>query len=251
MTFLIVLGAVVLFFVLLFSLNLKLDAAMLDTLTIRAGIGPVMLTLTPKKERVIDPDDFTYEKHQKRLARERKRLLKKAEKKRLKAERKATQKAEAERIKKDAEKAGKELEKKKFPLGFILALAKFAIRELDRFIGCFRIEIAALHITVGGKDAAAVGKTYGILAEAVPLLIEYLDHKTRLKRIKKNAVSVRADFLLEKTKVYAHIRLKLPIGSILKVGIHALCWFIGQKIREAKSSVPAAPISKEKEQTAE
>ncbi len=241
MTFLIILGAVVLFFVLLVSLPLKLELVMLETLTVRAGVGPVMLTLTPKKERKVNPADFSYKKHQKRLEKERKRLLKKAEKKRRKNEKKSAKNAEAERIKKDTEKAGEELKKKKFPLGFILALAKFAVRELDRFIGYFRIEIVSLHVTAGGKDAAAIGKTYGILAQSVPLLIELLDHKTRLKRIKKNAVSVRADFLLEKTKVDAHLRLKLPIGSILKVGFHALCWFIGQKIKEAKeaSSLPA------------
>ena len=67
MTFLIVLGAIVLFFVLLFSLNLKLDIALFDEVTVRAGLGPVMFTLSPKKARTVNPDDFSYKKHQKRL----------------------------------------------------------------------------------------------------------------------------------------------------------------------------------------
>ena len=102
------------------------------------------------------------------------------------------------------------------------------------FIGYFRVEIKKLDITVGGKDAAEVGKTYGIIVQAVPLLIELLDHKTHLKKLKNNAVSVKADFLLEKTKFQGHFFLKLPLNSILKVGCHALVWFIKQKIMEAK-----------------
>jgi len=249
MTFLIILGAVVLFFVMLFSLNLKLDAAILDTVTIRAGIGPVMLTLSPKKERRIDPRDFSYEKHQKRLKKDRKKALKKAEKARLKNEKKTAKKAEAEKLKKEAEKSGEEIKKKKFPLGFILALVKFVLRELDLFIGYFRVEIKELHITVGGKDAEAVGKTYGRIAGALPLLIELLDHKTRLKKLKENAVSVNADFLLAKTQIRAHIRLQLRLSSILKVGVHALIWFIKQKISEAKNA--PAPIPQKKAETAE
>ena len=94
MTVLIVLGAIVLFFVVLFSLNLKLDAKIADETVIRAGLGPIMLTLTPKKERQLDPKDFSYKKHQKRLEKDRKKALKKADKKRLKDEKKATKKAE-------------------------------------------------------------------------------------------------------------------------------------------------------------
>lgn len=243
MTVLIVLGAVLLFFVVLFSLNLKLDAAISDTTTIRAGLGPIMLTLSPKKDRVIDPDDFSYKKHQKRLKKDRKKAHKKSEKKRLKEEKKATKKAEAEKIKRDAEKAGTEIEKKKFPLGFILALIKFAFREIDVFIGYFRIEIKALHITVGGKDAENIGRTYGVISGALPFLIELLDHKTHLKKLKPDAVSVNADFLLEKTKFDAHIRLKLRLNSFLKVGIHALVWFIKQKIKEAKNAPSAGKTS--------
>lgn len=249
MTFLIVLGAIVLFFVLLFSLNLKLDVSLLDTVTVRAGLGPVMLTLSPKKERTINPDDFSYKKHQKRLRKDRMLAMKKAEKKRRKDEQKAKKKAEAEKVKRDAAKSGEELKKKKFPFGFIVALAKFVIRELDRFIGYFRIEIKMLNITVGGKDAESIGRTYGVIVQAVPYLIELLDHKTHLSRLKENAVSVKADFLLEKTKIYGHFCLKLPLNSILKVGAHALVWFIKQKIDEAKNA--AVPMPKEKQQAAE
>lgn len=249
MIFLKILAAIVLFFAVLFSLNLKLDIAMYDTLTLRAGLGPVMLTLSPKKERKINPDDFTYEKHQKRLEKDRKRALKKAEKKRLKDERKAAKKEEETAAKNAAEEALEEAKKKKFPLGFIIALVEFVFHELGVFAGYFRTEIVALDITVGGKDAAAVGKSYGIISQSVEYLLELLEYKTRMKKLKEGSVAVRADFLLEKTKFHIHIKLKLRLFSIIRVGVHALAWFIRQKIKEAKYAV--LPSSAKDEQAAQ
>jgi len=248
MLFLKILAGIVLFFAVLFSLNLKLDIAMLDTLRLRAGLGPVMLTLSPKKERIINPDDFTYEKHQKRLRKDRKLALKKAEKKRLKAEKKEAAKAAAEAEKKAAEEALEEVKKKKFPLGFIIALIEFVFHELGVFVGYFRTEIVALHVTVGGKDAAAIGKTYGIVSQSVQYLLELLEYKTHMKKLKEGSVSVSADFLREKTDFKIHIRLKLRLFSIIKVGCHALVWFIRQKIKEAKYAAPSSPVKKEQPQ---
>ncbi|MBE6599277.1 MAG: hypothetical protein E7638_07545, partial [Ruminococcaceae bacterium] len=71
MTALIIIGIIVLFFSVLFSLNLKLDIAMLDSLTVRAGLGPFWITVHPQKKKTVDPRDFTWKKHQKRLKKDR------------------------------------------------------------------------------------------------------------------------------------------------------------------------------------
>ncbi len=238
MTALLILGGIVLFFALLLSLNLKLDIAMLDEVTIRGGVGPVMLTLSPKKKRVVDPRDFTYKKHQKRLEKDRKIAEKRAEKKRRKAETKEAKQRLDEQEKSSAKDALETADRKKFPIGFVLALVKFVLDELDVFAGYFRTEIVALHVTVGGKDAAAVGKNYGYLSQSAAYLVEFLRCKTRMKRLKADAVKVEADFLREKTVYRIHIRLRLPLFGIVKVGCHTLGWFIGQKIAQAKRSAP-------------
>ncbi len=253
MTALIVIGCIVLFFAVLFSLNLKLEIRMLDTLVVRGGLGPLMLTLSPKKKKTVDPRDFTYKKHQKRLEKERKQAIRKAERRWKKDEAKAAKKAEAERIKADAENALEDVDKKKFPLGFILALIKFVFRELRVFIGYFRTEIKVLHVTVGGEDAAEVGKTYGYLSQSVAYLLEILKCNTRMKKLKAESVSVNADFLLPKTTYRIHIKLRLSLWSIFKVGCHALGWFIGQKLREEKRRASSdggkEPVSRPEDET--
>lgn len=240
MIFLKILAAIALFFVVLFSLNLKLDIAMYDTLTLRAGLGPVMRTLSPKKKRNINPDDFSYKKHQKRLKRARKQAWKKAEKKQRRAEQKAAEKT-------GAAEALTEAEKNNFPLGFIVSLLEFIFHELGSFFGYFHAEIVTLDITVGGKDAASVGKNYGIISQLVEYLLELLDYKTHLKKLRDGSVAVKADFLLEKTTCNIHIILKFRLFSIVKVGCHALAWFIKQKIKEAKNTLLPSP--KKDEQT--
>jgi len=65
-----ILLGIVLFFALLLSLHLKVYLVLDDKLHLRAGLGPVMFTLAPKKEKTVRLSDFTYEKHQKRLAKE-------------------------------------------------------------------------------------------------------------------------------------------------------------------------------------
>ena len=65
----IILG-IVLFFALLFSMKIKFYVRLTDELRIRAGFGPVLLTLVPKKKRAVRAEDFTFKKHEKRLKKE-------------------------------------------------------------------------------------------------------------------------------------------------------------------------------------
>ena len=65
----IILG-IVLFFALIFSLKIKVYLRLEDELRVRAGVGPVVLTLVPSKpKKPLNAKDFTREKHEKRLAR--------------------------------------------------------------------------------------------------------------------------------------------------------------------------------------
>ena len=66
---------------LLLSFHIKIYLHLGDELHLRAGLGPIMLKLAPKKPpKPIDLRDYTYEKHQKRLEKDRKAALKKKQK---------------------------------------------------------------------------------------------------------------------------------------------------------------------------
>ncbi len=228
----ILLGIVVLLGVIL-SMRLKIYIRMTDTFGLRAGLGPVVLTIAPAKpKKPVDLADFTYEKHQKRLQKERARALKKAEK--------AEQKKQAKALAKEAEKTAKEEAAaeangepvKKFTLEAILGIIEFVLEEFPRFTSYIHTEIRMLDITVAGKDAADCAKKYGIIAQLTSYLLEILDNGTALKPVKADAVAVRADFLAAKTVYKLDIRIKLRLFSIVRVGFHTLVWFIKSKIKK-------------------
>ncbi len=214
------------------SMRLKIYIRMTDTFGLRAGLGPVVLTLAPAKpKKPVDLKDFTYEKHRKRLQKEQARARKKAEK--------AEQKKQAKALAKEAEKTAREETAaeengepvKKFTLEAVLGIIEFVLEEFPRFTSYIHTEIRMLDITVAGKDAADCAKKYGIIAQLTSYLLEILDNGTALKPVKADAVSVRADFLAAKTVYKMDIRIRLRLFSIVRVGFHTLVWFIKTKIK--------------------
>lgn len=64
----------------LLSLNFKLYLKIDGTTHIRAGVGPVVFILLPKKKKKVRLKDYTYKKYKRNLEKKRKKQLKKAEK---------------------------------------------------------------------------------------------------------------------------------------------------------------------------
>lgn len=228
----ILLGIFVLLGVIL-SMRLKIYIRMTDTFGLRAGLGPVVLTLAPSKpKKPIDLADFTYEKHQKRLQKERIRTLKKSEKAEKKRQAKALAKEAELTAKEEAAAAESGEEVKKFTLEAILGIIEFVLEEFPRFTSYIHTEVRMLDITVSGKDAADCAKKYGIIAQLTSYLLEILDNRTVMKPLKPGTVMVNADFLAAKTVYRMDIRITLRLFSIVRVGFHTLVWFIKSKIKK-------------------
>ena len=236
----IILG-IVLFFALIFSLKIKVYLRLEDELRVRAGVGPVVLTLVPSKpKKPLREKDFTREKHEKRLEKDRAEARKKAEK----AARKKAEKAEKDRRKKEAAKLAEAAKtaadnpdesNAASKIETILALVEFVLGELPKLASYFHTDIRRLDITVGGPDAAAVALNYGRICAASSLLLELLRNKTALRPRTNRDIAVRADFCAEKTVFRVDLSLKIRIFSFIRIGWHALVWFIGQKIEEARA----------------
>lgn len=228
----ILLGILVLLGVIL-SMRLKIYIRMTDTFELRVGIGPVVRTLAPSKpQKPIDLSDFTYEKHQKRLQKERARALKKSERAEKKRQAKALAK-EAERTANAEAAASENGEKvKKFTLEAILGIIEFVLEEFPRFASYIHTEVRMLDITVAGKDAADCATKYGIIAQLTSYLLEILDNRTAMKPLRPGAVAVNADFLAAKTVYKLDIRIRLRLFSIVRVGFRTLVWFIKSKIQK-------------------
>ena len=95
MVFLYILLGIILLFALIFSLFIKAEIIYRNEsgFGLKAGAGPVMITVTPKKKKEINLKDYSYKKFQKRLEKEKK-----------KKEKAALKKAKKEKAKKEAEK---------------------------------------------------------------------------------------------------------------------------------------------------
>ncbi len=214
-------------------MRLKIYIRMTDEFGLRAGLGPVMLTLAPAKpKKPIDLADFTYEKHQKRLQKERARALKKSERAEKKKQAKALAKQAEQTAKEEtaAEENGEPV--KKLTLEAILGIVEFVLEEFPRFTSYIHTEIRMLDITVAGRDAADCAKKYGIIAQFTSYLLAILDSGSVMKPLKPDAVAVRADFLAAKTVYRMDIRIKLRLFSIVRVGFHTLVWFIKSKLKK-------------------
>ncbi len=214
----------------LLSLNFKLHLKIDGTTHIRAGVGPVVFILLPKKKKKIRLKDYTYKRYKKNLEKKRNKLLKKAEK--------LDKKRKAEELKKKAAEAVKDKteapEEKLFTLSSLL---EFAAEQFPKAVSKLKINVKKLIVKVGGNDAAIIALDYGKLEAAVSLLMELLDNKTRLSKIKEGSVLVYADFLAEKTTVELDISVKIRGFSIVGLALSSLVWLIKSKFKADASSV--------------
>ncbi len=227
MTALLIILAIVLFFALILSLRIKLYIRQTDELRVRAGVGPILLTLAPKKKKTVKLSDFTYRKHQKRLIADRKKAEKKAAKAAIKAEKKKSAEIQKKLAAAHEKSKGSITDK----LSAVLDIVEFVFEELPRLASYLKTEIKMLKISVVGKDAADTAQKYGAVCALTSCLIELLDNKTALKRMNEGSVSVSADFTGEKTKILLDISVKISIFSVLRVGLHTLKWLISQKLK--------------------
>lgn len=232
----ILLGIILLLALILF-LRAKIIITLDDGLTLRAGLGPVIFTLVPKKEKSKKRkkprlSTFSYKKHMKRLERDAKAAArdeaKKAKKKHKKlAEKKdAVEEKAAETEKSAAGSIGEKLKG-------IFELISFILDEFPRLASYIHIDVRRLHVTVSSSDAAVTAEMYGGICIGVSGALELLACKTKLKKIKADAVRVYADFLGEKTDVRADIKMSISVFSALRVGVHTLAWFIKKKLKQS------------------
>lgn len=242
MTGWIVLGCIVLFFILLFSIRayviLKLEDEL--TLTVRVlGIPIEILSDKPKKYKI---SQYTLKKIRKRdqLA---------AEKEALKEEQK-----KAKKEKKDAEAAEKKAKKKKAkesrpsPLQYIPLVCRVLGLFFSRFFGKMHIKVAKLHIRIGTEEAMQTAVLYGLANQAVQYLLAFLGKIAHVDGLKKADIRIEPDFLSDKIELSLDITVRVTLGHVLgavcKAGIKFLVGFFKIKpdplgIKPPK--VPKAP----------
>ena len=100
---------------------------------------------------------------------------------------------------------------------------------VDKFAGMLRVDVARVHITVGGKDASATALTYGIVSQGVAYLMEILMHKTRFYRPKNEYIDVVPDFLAQTTTAEISIIFTVRLWHFVNIAFTFAYRFIKKK----------------------
>lgn len=186
---------------------------------VQLSIGPFVLFRLPKPQKPIDLRQFTYAKHQKRLAKD-------AAKQKKKEKKTSTKRS----VKQSLQTGATEAKKKENKLAGLLHMIRVLFTVLPELYGTVRCQIYRLVVVVGGDDVADVALHYGILSQSLACLLEYLSQSSQLLPTEPEALVVRADFLTPKTTVQADLSFQLRLGTLCKILIKGAVGFaVGSK----------------------
>lgn len=212
-------------FALLLSLPLRIRIRVDEAFVVQILLGPFALLRIPKVEKPVDLRQFTYRKHQKRLAKEQAKQAKQAKK--PKAEKKNASKRKA------LQEGAAEAEKKENKLEGILCMVRCVFHVLPKLYGALRCQIAHLEVVVGGEEITDTALHYGILSQSLACLLEYLSESSHFVPPAPEVLTIRADFLAKKTTVRADISFMLRLGQIVSLLLRFVFRYIALQQRKA------------------
>lgn len=245
--FLWILLSILLLLFLLLSLKISIDIRYNKTVSLRVRVLFFRYQLVPKKKKKVNHRQFTYKKHEKRLAKKR-------------------AKEEAALAKKEAlarEKAAlpkEEKPKKHYSIRALIRAGIYLIKTVPpRLFRCFHFDFSRLVIVVGTDDAAKTAIRYGWISQSVAYLLALISKGAHLSRRSFKRTRVEADFL--STDISADIDMTISIRPIrlIPFGIGALFRLIKAKgildqaameadkkaeEKGANAASPSAPVTK-------
>lgn len=200
MTFLYILGGLLLLILLILMLRIRITVSYskspgADGVSAFAEVGPVRIKLYPKKSDKVKLSDFSAKKYRQLLEED---TMRSAE------------------TKPDEQKPEKK--KNEFLPGGFGETAELILELVEKFTGHLRCEILKLRLNVGTKDAASTALTYSGASAGVFFLIETLNTKTDLRIRSPENVYVRPDFGGGEICGDIGVRLSIRVINILRAG---------------------------------
>ena len=224
---LIVIGCIVLFFVILFTVHINVRIIMGDDMTLILKVFGIPIKILPKKPKTYDPKNYTLKKIRKRDAKAAEKEAKAAEKKKKKKEEKERKKAEkaAEQAKltKEEKKAIKEKKKaSRPPITELIPLAlNVAKLFFSRFFGKIHIRVIKLNVRIGAGDAMTAAVIYGLANQAVQYTMEFLRKFCRVDKYSRSDIRIEPDFLIEDIAFDFDLNIRVTLGGMLGAVIKA------------------------------
>lgn len=222
MTALIVIGAILLLLAGLLALKATVKIEYKDDVKLTVRVLFFNIPILPKKEKTINPDDYSPKKFRKMMEKKRKKEIraweKKQKKKKLKAQKKQQKKLARQKEKEERRTGGSAKKHKKLSLTEALELIRTLLSTLtSRFSHHLRIELTRINITVATDDAAKTGILYGVVSQSVAYILEILDRVTNVKYAEDAQVSVDADFCSDKIRADVCIAVSLRVYHVFDI----------------------------------
>ena len=221
MTGWIVLGCIILFFVLLFTVRAYVTVKFEGELFLTVRVLGIPIHILPQKDKKYNPRDYTLKKIRKRDAKAAEKEAKAAEKKKKKKEEKERKKAEkaAEMAKLTKEERQALKEKKKASRPPITELIPLALNVaklfFSRFFGKIHIKVIRLNVRIGAGDAMTAAVIYGLANQAVQYTMEFLRKFCRVDKYSQSDIRIEPDFLIEDIAFDFDLNIRVTLGGIL------------------------------------
>ena len=186
---------------------------------VRLIIGPLRITLLPRKKKEKKPNPKAEEKKAEKEA--RKQAQKQAKKK---AAKEAKEKTASEKVTKPL------IEEKGGSITDFLPLVKVLGQFLNGFRKKLRVNVLDLKLTMAADDPCDLAINYGKAWAAMGNLLPQLE---RIFKIKKRNLEIACDFTASQTLILARLDLTITLGRILSLlavtGFRALKVFLNIK----------------------
>ena len=101
----------------------------------------------------------------------------------------------------------------------ISTLTRLARLIFSRFFRHLRLDISKIIVTVGAKDAATCAVTYGVIAQSVAYLLEFLDTHLKINKKRRGTIHVLCDFTAESVTYDILISASMTVWQLLDIGI--------------------------------
>ncbi len=211
------------FFVLIFSVRVKVTINLDDELTLYVRAFGIKINILPKKPKKYRISDYTLKKIAKRDKKNAEAAAKKAqkatEKKAKKTAQKQKKKEEAAKLTKEEKRAQKQAKKAARPpmpdtVSLFLRIIKLFF---SGFLSRFHFHVARINIIVGADDAAKTALTYYVISNAIRPVLNFLDKHSNLHGMKNAEINVAPDFLSEEIKAEVNMSFSMSLGGLLGV----------------------------------
>ncbi len=231
------------FFVLLFTVRIRVTIEMKDELSLTVLAFGIKLRILPKKPKKYKLRSYTLKKIAKRDKKAAAKAAKKAAKKKAKQAQKDADKQKKQdeesrltKAEKKAAKAKKQASRPPLPdtISLLLSILRFFFSGL---FGRIHFHVARIRIGIGSADAATTAFLWCAVSTALKPILMFLDKHSNLHGMRNADIKITTDYLSSEIKADVKLAFSMSIGGLLGVLLRAGFKFIFGWVK-IKPSVP-------------